>query len=60
LACAELVREVGGDAKMREQHRENAEMAYTTALRLVAKLLMTEDEVREITDDLQRLRDLLA
>lgn len=59
LAFALMAIEAGGEPSVRQQHRANAEEAYNTAVRLVAKLLMTEAEMREITRDLGRLRDAL-
>lgn len=60
LACAALATEARGDAARGEHHRENAEASYNNALRLVAKLLMSDDEMLDIIGDLRRLRDALA
>jgi hypothetical protein len=60
LACASMATEASGDPGTGEHHRENAEASYSNALRLVAKLLMSDDEMLEVIGDLRRLRDALA
>jgi hypothetical protein len=60
LALTSIALDVGCQTAAREQHRENAENAYTTALRLVATVSMSEAEMREITAALVRLREALA
>jgi hypothetical protein len=60
LACAAMATESSGDPATGEHHRENAEASYYNALRLVAKLLMSDDEMLDIISDLRRLRDALA
>jgi hypothetical protein len=60
LACAGMATEASGDPATGEHHRENAEASYNNALRLVAKLLMSDDERLDIIGDLRRLRDALA
>lgn len=60
LACAALATEASGDPATGEHHRENAEASYNNALRLVAKLLMSDDEMLDVLGDLRRLRDALA
>lgn len=60
LSCAAMATEASGDPGTGEHHRENAEASYNNALRLVAKLLMSDDEMLDIVGDLKRLRDALA
>jgi hypothetical protein len=60
LALTAIALGAGCDTAAREQHRENAESAYTAALRLVATVSVSEAEMREIRSDIVRLRDALA
>ena len=60
MTCAALATEASGDPARGEHHRENAEASYNTALRLVATLLLSDEEMADIVGDLHRLRNALA